>query len=622
MRTALLLALTCVTTDALGYAYPPPRDYQPAFDLNGHVPATTARASAFAPGGRIAAAGDGALAIDGDSGQLVLADRDGKRVAALALGGEPGLLVMDAGARRAYVADRAHDRVLAIDVRGKALAVAAKLATPREPYGLALAPDARTLLVTSIAEHVLVAYDVTTGGELWRTSVDREPRAVAIAPDGKHAIVTHLASGGVELVDLASHRTVTRPLRHDLSPACTSHRGDKSTLQCPDPDATSFARGAFAAVFLGNDVAAVAFQRESPVPRPQFAAAHLYGGSAVPITRHVAFVGLGGAQAVAQIGAAEPRALAYDASHDLLYVAGMGNDVVSAIEHATSSPEWGDTIQLADDHQPCGVDGLAIAADGGVLAWCSFTRSIVRAHVETAPPKTIPRYTVELARDPELAPTHFTPVQHDGFVRFHHESTAIARFERAACASCHLDGRSDGLAWQIEDHRLRTPVLAGRVVDTAPYKWTGHDADLDASVVSTIDRLGGYAGSDRGDHDLKGPDPLVAYLESLAPVRAPPRPADAVARGRELFESADLGCASCHAGPETTDHARHVFDGSPLELDTPSLHGLTAAPRYLHDGSAATLDDVLQERGSIKGMIARPLSASERADLIAYLESL
>jgi len=163
-------------------------------------------------------------------------------------------------------------------------------------------------------------------------------------------------------------------------------------------------------------------------------------------------------------------------------------------------------------------------------------------------------------------------------------------------------------------------VLAGRVVGTAPYKWLGSDADLDHSIMSTIDRLGGYQGNRHEQYRVDGPDPLVAYLESLPAPRTPTRPADAVARGKQLFESE--GCSSCYAGRELTDHQRHSFTGSPLDLDTPSLHGVAAAPRLLHDGSAATLDDVLRERGSIRGMIPRPLAADERADLAAFLETL
>lgn len=632
MRTYISVALvSLLASDAIGYAPMPPHDYQPGFELVGHIPGAGKHAGGAASlaGSRIAVAGENVLALDADSGQLVLATEAGTRIASLDIGVGAGLLVFDATSHRAFVADRRRDRVIVVAVHASSLELAATIATPAEPYGVALSPDATTLLVTAIADRTLVAYDVTHATEEWRTPVAAEPRAVAVAPDGKHALVTHLTSDGVELVDLTSHKLATRTLRHDVGPECGKRAGgEKSSLQCADPDATSYARGAFAGVFLGEDVAAVAFQREAPVPRPQFASASHYGGSAIPITRHVAFVGVGSGQAIAQVGVAEPRALAYDAARDALYIAGMGDGHLVVIERAThSDAHWGDTIALADRADPaCGVDGLALGADGDVLAWCSFTRSIARVHLEPAADKNaIPRYQTTLARGPELAPTRLSQTAHAGLVRFHTDSPEVARLGRAACASCHVEGRSDGLSWQIEDHTLRTPVLAGRMVGTAPYKWTGRDADLDHSIMSTIDRLGGYHGTHRDDVQLPfigGPDPIAAYLETLAPVRAPTLAPAVVARGKALFDSGELGCAGCHQGGEFTDHAHHAFTGARFELDTPSLRGASAAPRYLHDGSAATLDDVLAERGSIRGMIARPLSADERADLAAYLRSL
>ncbi len=626
MRTALPLAVSALFAipDAHAYAPLPPHDYEPGFELTGRVPASGRTGALAQIGSRIAAAGEGALAIDADSGDLVLADSHGGRVASLAIGAGAGLLVVDAAAHRAYVADRRRDRIAVVAVHERSLERVGELATPPEPYGLALSPDAHTLLVTAIADHVVVALDPTTGAERWREVVSKEPRAVAISPDGVHAIVSHLTTGQIEMIEIAKHRVATRVLRHDLASHCTDDRDPKSSMSCADPDAAAYARGAFAAMFLDNDVAAVAFERESPVPRPRFEAAHTYGGSAIPITHHVAFVGVAGAQAVAQLSVGEPRALAYDPRRDLLYVAGMADDSLVVVEHATHAPAWGDRVRLAAEDSAlagvdtaCGIDGLAITPSGDVLAWCAFTRSIQRVHVEEAPAKAIPKYVVTTTSGPAVADTRMAAAQHAGFVRFHHATRAIAHLERAACASCHLDGRSDGLAWQIEGKTLRTPVLAGRVLGTAPYKWLGGDADLDASIASTIARLGG---NEVGKHGVAAPDPLVAYLESLPAPRTPTRPAEAVARGKQLFESE--GCSGCHAGRELTDHQRHSFTGSPLELDTPSLHGVAAAPRLLHDGSAATLDDVLRERGSIRGMIPRPLAASERADLAAFLETL
>ena len=94
-----------------------------------------------------------------------------------------------------------------------------------------------------------------------------------------------------------------------------------------------------------------------------------------------------------------------------------------------------------------------------------------------------------------------------------------------ACASCHPDGRDDGLSWKIESNTLQTPLLAGRVVGTHPYKWDGGDATLRDSLRSTMKRLGG-TGLDKAQTDS-----LAAYLEALPAVKTPTRDTTQVARG-------------------------------------------------------------------------------------------
>jgi cytochrome c peroxidase len=72
------------------------------------------------------------------------------------------------------------------------------------------------------------------------------------------------------------------------------------------------------------------------------------------------------------------------------------------------------------------------------------------------------------------------------------------------------------------------------------------------------------------------------------------------------------------------DAAHQDVDGNPREacqFDTPSLVGLAASPPYLHDGSAATLMDVLtQTRGKMGDV--RSLNDDELAALVEYLRSL
>jgi mono/diheme cytochrome c family protein/cytochrome c5 len=129
---------------------------------------------------------------------------------------------------------------------------------------------------------------------------------------------------------------------------------------------------------------------------------------------------------------------------------------------------------------------------------------------------------------------------------------------------------------------------------------------------------------------------LQAYQLSLAP--PPPRPgsfdAAAAARGRTVFAGAGR-CASCHSGATFTDAnlRLHPPSDSMAEPERPSyaarsatrmyrvspLRGAWQHPPYFHDGSAASLDDVVATYNRKRGL---GLSAQDVRDLSQYLRSL
>jgi hypothetical protein len=58
-------------------------------------------------------------------------------------------------------------------------------------------------------------------------------------------------------------------------------------------------------------------------------------------------------------------------------------------------------------------------------------------------------------------------------------------------------------------------------------------------------------------------------------------------------------------------------------IDTPTLHGLWHSGPYLHDGSAATLEEVLRDRNpDDEHGVTSSLSDADIGDLIQYLLSL
>jgi mono/diheme cytochrome c family protein/cytochrome c5 len=129
---------------------------------------------------------------------------------------------------------------------------------------------------------------------------------------------------------------------------------------------------------------------------------------------------------------------------------------------------------------------------------------------------------------------------------------------------------------------------------------------------------------------------LQAYQLSIG---APPPPAgsfDAAAadRGKVVFEGPGQ-CATCHGGLLFTDanSTLHPPGDSMAEPETPSyasrsatkqyrttpLQGLWQHAPYFHDGSAATLSDVVATYNTRRSL---GLSAQQSADLVEYLKSL
>ena len=126
---------------------------------------------------------------------------------------------------------------------------------------------------------------------------------------------------------------------------------------------------------------------------------------------------------------------------------------------------------------------------------------------------------------------------------------------------------------------------------------------------------------------------LQAYELSLA-APAPPAgsfDAAAAARGKLVFEGPGA-CVQCHIGSTFTDANRglHPLSDEPTDPGyalrsatkmwrTAPLRGVWQHPPYFHDGSAATLLDVVDRYDAAKHLM---LSDQMKADLVQYLLSL
>ena len=576
-------------------------------------------------GSRIAALAHGSLVIDGDSGKLLLVDNKGKRLDAMMIHHDAAQLVVDRKRNRAYISDRLGDHIVVVRPGPRRLKRLAMFPTHTEPFGLALTPDGRTLLVTAVADRRVSALDTSTGVELWSIPVGAEPRGIAISPDGRRALVTFLSESGVTRLSLKADRS--KPVVHfNALSAATNPRAPNRFNRVKNPSDPSvgrkFVRNAFAATYLGNGLALIAHQISTPHKNTRFENRGTYGGGGrfdMPVEHRITFLretpelpaAIHTSQAILPVH--QPRALVYDGKRDTLYVAGFGSDSVLGLRNASRpniSQRFVAFVRGAKN-AGCGPSGLDVRDDGSVLVYCELGRQVATL--------TLRSLTPTVGYGPELAHTRFTAAQLRGRKIFRQGGNRRLSGNGAmACASCHPEGRNDGLSWRIQGRSLQTPMLTGRLVGTHPFKWDGGDKDLQTSLRQTVRRLGGFGITPQQAKDLS------AYLRTLPRPRAPHiTNKAAVRRGKRLFFSNKARCSHCHSGPSYTNGKSYDLANNMKKVDTPSLIGLAHSAPYYHDGSAATLRAVLLENGTIHGMgRLHNLSKRDINDLIAFLKTL
>jgi hypothetical protein len=151
------------------------------------------------------------------------------------------------------------------------------------------------------------------------------------------------------------------------------------------------------------------------------------------------------------------------------------------------------------------------------------------------------------------------------------------------CASCHAEGRDDGLVWDFGEGPRRTQALVGGVNATAPFHWKGDVVDLSTIMRRTF--VGQMGGEVLAPEEV---DLLGAWLDTLE-AEAATVDADAAARGATIF--AEVGCASCHAGDFGTRPEPAMLDGELWQV--PMLRGVGLRGPFFHDGCAPVLGRVL-----------------------------
>jgi cytochrome c peroxidase len=474
--------------------------------------------------------------------------------------------------------------------------------------------------------------------EVLRIPVEREPVAAALTPDGRRLLVAnHLpagradadfVAGSVSVIDTATRR-VTRTIR--LPNGATLLRGI-----CVSPD------GRWAAVTH----TLARFQ----LPTTQIERGWINNNAVTLID--IDRLQLRNTVLLDNLdrGAADPWGIAWSADGKWLCVTHAGTRELSVIDapallarlarmpaeiHPGAPPDPPVTARSAaevpDDMaflvglrarvKLAGEGPRAVAlAAGRALVACYFSDSV--AAVDLANPGNEPEaYPLGSSGEPSLA--------RQGEMYFNDGTLSFQGWQ--SCAGCHSsDARVDGLNWDLLNDGIGNPKNARSLLlsfQTPPSMSLGVRANAGAAVRAGF----------RSTMFASVPEETAAavddYLKSLAPLPSPhlvdAKLSPAAQRGEKLFFDRAVGCAECHPPPLFTNLKPHEvgttgkYDQPTDHFYTPTLIEIWRTAPYLHDGSAATLREVLtsRNRGDLHGKTSR-LQPDEIECLVAYLLSL
>lgn len=557
-----------------------------------------------------------ALVVDEDDRSLRVIDLDERReVSRTEVAGRP-MSVLPLRDGRVVVSSAEPARLVVLEPSDRALAGFEERCVVdggAEPVALAATPDESVIAVIDRWESRLTLLDGVTLRERSRASIGRDPISVIATADGATMIVAHATGSQVTAVAVETGAATRRSLTtRDERQVAVLPAGPGMTSNLPIVSRTihvqSFALVRTARSILapgvsidtGNGIRSISsgYGEDIPVMGTVTAldpttGARLHSQRRIPLGKRDCLM---------------PRAAALIGTR--LHVACIGLDTVVALDATKQDPRVAED-EPARRRVGAGPTGLAVWNDTGelvVLAALDREVSIEspgprhpRVVIPLGPPRTPPDEDVALGRRIFLG-----------------EARKRLADDGRACASCHLDGRDDGLTWTTPDGQRQTPLLIDRLDHSAPFGWNGAMSTLDTHLRQTVGRLSG-TGLDERERRA-----VIAYVSTLrAPVTT--KPSHDVARGAELFASEAVGCASCHPGGGT-DNLGHDVGGRVrgdrvFAIDTPSLRHLVRSAPYFHDGRYPTIDDVLTHTDGAMGHTAS-LSVEDRGALVAYLRSL
>lgn len=586
--------------------------------------------------------------VNPDSDSITIIDSETLLVQAeIPVGNDPRAVAINKNL--AFVTNHGSDSISVIDLQAQSKLT--DISVGERPVGAAISPNGRFLAISEMGQDTVRFISTQTYKTLFSYPVRDRPYGLSFTPDGSYLLVSHLISGEITrmkvqpftifLPDVFRGSTFTdNDLSQPIIPNVTNGpvddfvRGSIRSIPtwpnvAPAPTVITNETGtrAYLTQTMGNGLG-LNNQFDSTV-FPKVSVINLNTNSH-QIAEHISLpeidrpVGL-------------PWDVALTKNETELWVVNAASNDISVIDISNPNiPTRTANIKVGDNPR-----GIIISQNGSTAFVYNALAGIV---------SVIDAYNYTITKEITTTAISLPPLLLTGKKLFHSSARAdLAQAAWISCNTCHVEGEQDGRTWLIQFLgpvppgeqpliKRNTTSLLG-MIETYPLRWSAEwDESADSEFSVRLEQFG--TGLIPGDmHPTLGTpnqgrssdlDALAAFIDSL---QVPVRKHDlspAELRGKEVFASSVTECQTCHPPPLYTDLNQHdVGTGDrPGEwfgprFDTPTLRYLFDSAPYLHDGSAATLMDVLTNNNpDDKHGITSHLTEQQLTDLIAFLLTL
>jgi len=530
------------------------------------------------------------------AGELQKYKEDGTFVASASVGHSPCSPVVSPDGRTIYVMNRFQNQVSYVDAATMKVVKSVKVL--REPFAAGLGEGGKLLFVANMLPYCAATNDVVaasvsvidtatgTAKHVMLPNGSTGVRGLGVSPDGKNVYVTHTMG------------------RYQL-PTTQLERGWMNTAALSVFDGTT---GAYVNTVLLDDV--------------DRGGANPWG---VTVTTD------GKTLLVAHAGTCELSIIDRAALHERLAKAAKGESASGIVKSAEDVPNDLAFLVSIRRRVLAGGDGPrgVVALGRTVMTALYFADAVSAFPLDDA---------MGAAKLTQVAPK--TDLTKDrtrrGEMLYNDGSMCFQQWQ--SCASCHPDGRVDGLNWDLLNDGMGNPKQTKSELFshcTPPTMITGIRKDM-----HTCNRAGliHIQFVTRPEEDVNCFDAYCSQMKAVpSPYLVDGQLSERAKRGAKLFEKAK--CATCHNPNKKSPEGEPLWvEMDPLKLydlglgtgtevgrkfDTPTLAECWRTAPYLYDGRALTMEEVLTTAnpGDRHGETSK-LSKEEIADLAEYVLSL